>query len=64
MGDPQPGAGAHPPGVYHGWMCVSEHEGIVVNVPDLPLRPATTRTSTGCRRTRDEIPYDWSRRMG
>ncbi len=25
-----------PPGVYHGWICVSEEEGIVVNVPDLP----------------------------
>lgn len=52
-----------PPGVYHGWTCVSAEEGIVVNVPDRPydrqdpdeyrLPPDTT-----------EIAYDWSRQDG
>ena len=52
-----------PPGVYHGWMCISEHEGIVLNVPDLPYdraRPDEYRLPPDTQ----EIPYDWSRRMG
>ena len=52
-----------PAGVYHGWMCVSQEEAIVVNVP----------TEVYDREDPDEfrldphandIPYDWSRRDG
>ena len=52
-----------PPGIYHGWKCISEHEGIVVNIstelynyddPDEYRLPYDT----------DEIPYDWETRMG
>ena len=52
-----------PPGVYHGWKCISEREGIVVNVstetydykqPDEYRLPYDT----------DEIPYDWGIKMG
>ena len=52
-----------PPGVYHGWKCISEHEGIVVNVstetynydePDEYRLPFDT----------DDIPYDWDIKMG
>lgn len=52
-----------PPGVYHGWKCISEREGVVVNVstetynyddPDEYRLPFDT----------DEIPYDWDIRMG
>ncbi|MGD9344787.1 MAG: dTDP-4-dehydrorhamnose 3,5-epimerase family protein [Candidatus Aminicenantes bacterium] len=52
-----------PPGVYHGWMCVSQEEAIVVNVPtevydrkdpdELRLDPHA-----------NDIPYDWRRRDG
>jgi dTDP-4-dehydrorhamnose 3,5-epimerase len=52
-----------PPGVYHGWICVSEHEGIVVNVPDLPYDYASPDEYRLPLDT-TEIPYDWSRRMG
>jgi dTDP-4-dehydrorhamnose 3,5-epimerase len=52
-----------PAGVYHGWMCVSMEEAIVVNVP----------TEVYNRENPDEfrldphendIPYDWRRRDG
>lgn len=52
-----------PPGVYHGWMCVSEEEGMVVNIPDLPYdreRPDEFRLPADTL----EIPYDWSRKNG
>jgi dTDP-4-dehydrorhamnose 3,5-epimerase len=52
-----------PPGVYHGWICVSQEEGIVVNVPDLPYdrrHPDEYRLPPDC----PEIPYDWARRNG
>jgi len=52
-----------PRGVYHGWMCVSAEEAIVVNTP----------TEVYDREIPDEfrldphendIPYDWRRRAG
>ncbi len=52
-----------PPGVYHGWKCISEHEGIVVNVstetynydePDEYRLPFDT----------DKIPYNWDIQFG
>jgi dTDP-4-dehydrorhamnose 3,5-epimerase len=52
-----------PPGVYHGWRCVSDAEGVVINVPDLPYdrsRPDEYRLPPDT----SEIAYDWSRRMG
>ena len=52
-----------PAGVYHGWMCVSPEEAIVVNVPtevynredpdEFRLDPHT-----------NDIPYDWRKRDG
>jgi dTDP-4-dehydrorhamnose 3,5-epimerase len=52
-----------PPGVYHGWLCVSDDEGMVVNVPDLPYdreHPDEYRLPAET----PEIPYDWARRNG
>lgn len=52
-----------PPGVYHGWTCISAEEGIVVNIPDLPydrLHPDEHRLPPDT----DQIPYDWERRNG
>jgi dTDP-4-dehydrorhamnose 3,5-epimerase len=52
-----------PPGVYHGWRCVSEEEGIVVNVPDLPYDPDHP-DEYRLPPDSSEIPYDWNRRAG
>jgi len=52
-----------PPGVYHGWMCVSPEEAIVVNTPTEPYdydNPDEERLDPHG----DEIPYDWKRRDG
>ena len=52
-----------PSNVYHGWMCVSQEEALVVNIP----------TETYNRKDPDEhrldphendIPYEWSRKDG
>jgi len=52
-----------PEGIYHGWMCISESEAIVINVP----------TETYNRECPDEyrihphdndIPYEWARKDG
>ncbi len=58
-----PGLVRIPPGVYHGWMCVSDAECIVVNMttecydyknPDEFRAPPHD----------NDIPYDWTRRDG
>ncbi|MHB1390006.1 MAG: polysaccharide biosynthesis C-terminal domain-containing protein [Thermoleophilia bacterium] len=63
IGDYKPILLQIPPGVYHGWKCISEREGVVVNVstdtynydePDEYRLPFDT----------DEIPYDWDIKMG
>ena len=36
MGSHRPVVLRIPPGVYHGWICVSQEEGIVVNMTDYP----------------------------
>lgn len=63
LGDHNPMLLQIPPGVYHGWKCISEQEGYVVNIstecynygePDEFRLPFDT----------DEIPYDWDIQMG
>ena len=52
-----------PPGVQHGWMCVSEVESYVVNVTTECYNyaaPDEFRTDPAG----DDIPYDWARRDG
>ncbi len=63
MGEHRPVLVRIPPGVYHGWRCVSEHEGVVVNVPDQVYDysdPDEFRLPADTER----IPYDWTRRDG
>lgn len=63
MGVHRPALLRVPPGVYHGWLCVSEEEGIVINVPDRAYdreHPDEYRLPPQT----PEIPYDWSRRVG
>ena len=52
-----------PRGVYHGWMCVSLEEAIVVNVPTEVYNredPDEFRLDPH----ENDIPYDWRRRDG
>jgi len=52
-----------PAGVYHGWMCVSPEEALVVNLPTLPYNhkePDEQRLDPHS----SDIPYDWTRKDG
>ena len=47
-----------PPGIHHGWKCISESESIVVNTPTRPYnreQPDEYRLPPDAK----EIPYDW-----
>jgi len=50
-----------PPGVYHGFKCVSEDEALVINIPTETYNydePDELR----CDPHDNDIPYDWSRK--
>lgn len=52
-----------PPEVYHGWMCVSEEEAVIVNVPTETYnyqKPDEHRIDAH----ENFIPYEWSRKDG
>jgi dTDP-4-dehydrorhamnose 3,5-epimerase len=52
-----------PPEVYHGWMCVSEEEAVIVNVPTEVYnyeKPDEHRIDP----YENFIPYEWSRKDG
>lgn len=52
-----------PPGVYHGFKCISETESIVINTVTTPYdtkNPDEFRLPPHTRK----IPYDWSRKDG
>jgi dTDP-4-dehydrorhamnose 3,5-epimerase len=52
-----------PPGVFHGWKCVSQCEAYVINVPSEPYNredPDEYRVDPHG----SDIPYDWSRKDG
>lgn len=52
-----------PSGVYHGWMCVSEEEAIIVNIPTEVYNyenPDEQRLDPH----QNDIPYDWERKDG
>lgn len=52
-----------PKAVYHGWKCISEHEAIAINTVTMPYnyeQPDEYRLPYDA----DEIPYDWTIRMG
>lgn len=63
MGDHNPMVLQIPPYVYHGFKCVGEQEGLVVNLPTEPYRrddPDEFRLPAHD----PSIPYDWSRKDG
>jgi dTDP-4-dehydrorhamnose 3,5-epimerase len=52
-----------PPGVYHGWTCVSQEEAVIINVPTEPYnreQPDEQRLDPHT----NSIPYDWKRKDG
>ena len=63
VGDHNPILVQIPPGVYHGFKCVSEHEAIVINTPTEPYNheePDEYRLDPHD----NDIPYDWARKDG
>ena len=52
-----------PPGVYHGWKCISKEESVVVNIPNQVYNysnPDEIREPIDA----EFIPYDWEVKMG
>ncbi len=63
LGEHCPGLLRIPPGVQHGWMCVSETESYIVNMPS----EVYNRNNPDEFRTHphdNHIPYDWTRKDG
>lgn len=63
LGEHCPGLVKIPPGVQHGWMCVSQEEAYIVNVVSEMYNysePDEYRTHPHD----NEIPYDWSKKDG
>lgn len=52
-----------PPGVYHGWMCVSDSEAIVINCPT-ELYNYDNPDEYRLPYDTAEIPYDWDIKHG
>jgi dTDP-4-dehydrorhamnose 3,5-epimerase len=56
-----------PPGVYHGFKCISGTEALVLNCPTEPYNyaePDEFRLAPHAPTTRMKIPYDWGRKDG
>jgi len=63
LGDHNPLLIQIPAGVYHGWMCASREEAIVINIPTEVYnyeKPDEQRLDPH----KNDIPYDWSRKDG
>jgi len=63
LGEHCPGLLRIPPGVFHGWMCVSSQEAYIVNIPSEMYNydePDEFRLDPHD----NDIPYDWARRDG
>jgi dTDP-4-dehydrorhamnose 3,5-epimerase len=63
LGEHCPGLLRIPPGVLHGWMCVSKVEAYIMNVVSEPYdyaNPDEFRTDPH----HNDIPYDWTRKDG
>jgi len=58
IGDHNPKLVRVPPGVYHGWKCVSEDEAIILNVPTEPYNHEAPDEYRAAWNTPD-IPYSW-----
>ena len=61
LGDHQPLLVKIPPGIHHGFKCVSAEEAIVINIPDFPYdrkNPDEYRLPAHTKK----IPYAWARK--
>ena len=63
LGDHSPLLVQVPPGIYHGWMCVSEEEAVVVNIPSEAYNHANPDEQR-LDPHKNDIPYDWRRGDG
>jgi dTDP-4-dehydrorhamnose 3,5-epimerase len=61
LGVHNPGLLQVPAGIYHGWMCVSLEEAVIVNVPTEPYSPEAPDEERLDPRDKS-IPYDWDRK--
>jgi dTDP-4-dehydrorhamnose 3,5-epimerase len=63
LGEHCPGLLRIPPGVLHGWMCVSQEEAVIINIPSEVYQyqePDESRVDPHD----NDIPYDWKRKDG
>ncbi len=58
IGEHQPALVTIPPGVCHGWKCISESESVVVNLPT-ELFDYKNPDENRLPFDTEEIPYDW-----
>lgn len=63
LGDHNPLLVKIPPGVYHGFKCVSAEEAVVVNIPDEPYNRKSPDEYRLPAHTK-KIPYVWARKDG
>lgn len=52
-----------PPDIYHGWMCISEEEAIIVNIPT-ELYNYENPDEQRLDPHKNDIPYEWKRKDG
>lgn len=52
-----------PPDIYHGWMCISEEEAIIVNIPT-ELYNYENPDEQRLDPHENDIPYEWRRKDG
>ncbi len=52
-----------PPGVYHGWKCISPDEALIVNTVTRPYDPASPDEHRLPAHA-PEVPFDWTTRDG
>lgn len=52
-----------PPDIYHGWMCISEEEAIIVNIPT-ELYNYENPDEQRLNPHKNDIPYEWIRKDG
>lgn len=63
LGDHSPIVVKIPPGVFHGFKCISEVEAIVINTVTQPYNPKDPDEFRLPAHSK-KIPYDWSRKDG
>lgn len=63
LGEHRPLLVTIPPGVFHGWMCVSDQEAYIINVPT-EVYDYTEPDEVREHPHYNNIPYDWERKDG